>query len=383
MSFHRKPSWQFSPWMMTNTEQIRHLYVHVPFCAHICAYCDFAHVTYREKTADAWLQAIQKEMEHAGIPAVLETIYVGGGTPTALSNDQLEQLLSLLDPYTEGVKEYTIEINPETLDEAKVKILKKHGINRASVGFQSSDPELLSLMGRNHDLEMMHTCMDLLRQYGITNISLDLMYSLPNQTMEQLQQSVFDALSLQPVHLSLYSLTIEENTVFGKKGYAHLDEDSEADMYEWIVDTLHAKGYHQYEVSNFALDGYTSMHNIGYWQYDDFIGIGAGASGKENGCRYDHDRSIKEYIADPYHRVLIPLSKEEQMFESLMMGIRMKEGMDLTLFENRFHESFVHHYGTVLDRMVKQGYMEIKDGKVRASDSGYVIMNSILVEFME
>lgn len=382
MSFHRKPSWQFSQWMMTNTEPCTHLYIHVPFCAHICSYCDFVHIMYHKETVEQWLSAIRKEMEHACIPDTLETIYIGGGTPTALEAEQLDDLLSLIDPYAKHVQEYTIEINPETLDATKAAVLRKHGIDRASIGFQSSDHNLLSLMGRNHTMETMHTCMHLLRRVGITNISLDLMYSLPGQSMAQLQQSLFDALSLKPTHMSLYSLTIEDNTVFKKKGYEHLDEDSEADMYEWIVETLHAKDYHQYEVSNFALDGYWSRHNIGYWQYDDFIGIGAGASGKENGNRYDHVRSVQAYIKDPCNRQLIQLSIEDQMFESLMMGIRMKEGMDLAVFEKRFGETFEQHYETVLAGMLEQGYMEIVDGRLRASEKGYEIMNSLLVEFL-
>lgn len=368
--------------MMIETEPCRHLYIHVPFCAHICGYCDFVHVICRRESVEQWLSAVIKEMEYAHIPDTIETIYIGGGTPTSPDPDQLDALLSAIDPYARHVKEYTIEINPETLDETKAKILHKHGINRASIGFQSSDPSLLALMGRKHTMDTMHTCVSLLREEGITNLSVDLMYSLPGQTMAQLRQSVYDALSLHPSHLSLYSLTIEENTVFGKMGYDHLDEDSEADMYEWIVKTLDEEGYTQYEVSNFAHQGCTSMHNIGYWQYDDFIGIGTGASGKENGSRYDHSRSLSAYIKDSCHREMIPLSKEDQMFESLMMGIRMKQGMDLSVFEKRFGESFEHHYGDVLSTMIQQGHMEIVDGRLRASEKSYEIMNSLLVEFM-
>ena len=366
---------------MTNAEA-RHLYIHVPFCAHICAYCDFVHAVYQSSLSDQWLKAIEKEIRASSIPTDLDTVYIGGGTPTALTASQLDQLLCLLDPYTSAVKEYTIEINPETLNNEKAVIIADHGINRASIGFQSSDPSLLKLMGRKHTMETMKACMELLHSHGIHNISLDLLYSLPSQTMAQLQSSLYDALSLHPTHLSLYSLTIEENTVFGKRGYEHLDEDSEADMYEWIVETLKQEGYEQYEVSNFAKDGNVSLHNIGYWQYDDFIGIGAGASGKENGSRYDHTRSITQYIHDPLYKEMIRLDIEDQMFESLMMGVRMKTGMDLSLFEERFHESFTHHYGKILDDMIRQGHMEIMDGRLRITDRSYEIMNSLLVEFM-
>ena len=210
---------------MIETEPCRHLYIHVPFCAHICGYCDFVHVICRRESVEQWLSAVIKEMEYAHIPDTIETIYIGGGTPTSPDPDQLDALLSAFDPYSRHVKEYTIEIYPETLDETKAKILHWHGINRASIGFQSSDPSLLALMGRKHTMDTMHSCVSLLREEGITNLSVDLMYSLPGQTMAQLRQSVYDALSLHPSHLSLYSLTIEENTVFGKMGYDHLDEE--------------------------------------------------------------------------------------------------------------------------------------------------------------
>ncbi|MBF1101517.1 MAG: radical SAM protein, partial [Solobacterium sp.] len=209
----------------------KHLYLHVPFCRTICSYCDFCHVGYQETVANQWLDAIKTDIQNRHINENLRTIYIGGGTPTALSSSQLDQLLCLLDPYAHTVQEYTIEINPETFDEDKAKILQKHGVNRASIGFQTSDERLLQMMNRHHRLEDVAETMRLLRKYGIDNISLDLMYSLPTQTMESLKKSLQDAIALEPTHLSLYSLTIEPNTVFAKKGYEHLEDDMEADMY--------------------------------------------------------------------------------------------------------------------------------------------------------
>lgn len=368
---------------MTQRSKPEYLYLHVPFCHTICAYCDFCHLVYSHETAEAWLDALEKEIDIRQINPDLRTVYIGGGTPSCLNPSELNRLLDLLDPYTHHVQEYTIEINPETMNEDKARIMADHHINRASIGFQTSDASLLKIMGRHHDLHMVGDVMNLLRKYGIHNISLDLMYSLPSQTMDMLKESLKDALSLNPEHLSLYSLTIEENTVFGKKGYHHLDDDTEADMYEYICQTLPAYGFHQYEVSNFARDGYESMHNSAYWNYRDFYGVGMGASGKEGYLRYDNTGSLKEYLADPLKRTEIPLSQKDAMFEMLMMGIRFKKGMDLSLFAQTFHQSFQEVYGEKAESLIRKGLVEYADNHIRCTDQGYEIMNSVLVEFMD
>lgn len=369
--------------MMIQRNKPEYLYLHVPFCRTICAYCDFCHLVYSQKTAEKWLDTLAEEISLKEISPDLRTVYIGGGTPSCLDAFMLNRLLDLLDPYTHHVQEYTMEINPETVDEEKVRIMADHHVSRVSIGFQSSDPSLLKLMGRHHDLKMIADTMNLFRKYGIENISLDLMYSLPFQTMDILKQSVHDAISLKPEHLSLYSLTIEENTVFGKKGYHHLDDDTEADMYEFICHVLPGYGYHQYEVSNFARDGYESVHNSAYWNYRDFYGIGMGASGKEGYLRYDNTRSLNEYLKDPLKRTEIPLTEKEAMFEMLMMGMRFRKGMDLSLFEETFHHDFQEVYGRKAEPLIQKGLVEYSDNHIRCTDQGYEIMNSVLVEFMD
>lgn len=360
----------------------KHLYLHVPFCRTICSYCDFCHVGYQETVANQWLDAITVDIQNRHINENLVTIYIGGGTPTALSSSQLDQLLCLLDPYAHMVQEYTIEINPETFDEDKAKILQKHGVNRASIGFQTSDERLLQMMNRHHQLEDVAETMRLLRKYGIDNISLDLMYSLPTQTMETLEKSVKDAILLEPTHLSLYSLTIEPNTVFAKKGYDHLEDDIEADMYEWICKTLPKYGYQQYEISNFAKATMISQHNCAYWNYQDFYGIGCGASGLEGSIRYDISKKVREYIENPSIKDITNLTTEEQMFEAVMMGLRLKEGMHIELFEERFHTSVLEVYRTQIKKLCNEGKLILKGNRLRCSEEGFEILNSILLEFM-
>lgn len=359
------------------------LYLHVPFCTSICYYCDFTHGIYQKQKADRWLPAIETEIQQKDINPALKTIYIGGGTPSALSVSQLDKLLSLLDPYASNVQEYTIEVNPESLTDEKAEIFVKHHINRISMGFQTSDPILLKECGRHHTYEDVSHAVSILKNHGLMNISLDLMYSLPHQTMASFQQSIDDALALKPMHLSLYSLTIEENTVFGKKGYQPLDDDTEADMYEYIMSYLPKHGYRQYEVSNFALPGYESKHNLTYWEYRDFYGIGMGASGKEGNIRYDNVRNMNAYLKNPMERTVIPLSEKDQMFEMLMMGMRLKRGMSLKRFEECFGTSFMNVYGDKAESLKKQGMIDWNEAYIKCTDKGYEIMNSVLEEFLD
>lgn len=366
---------------MIRTDHPEALYVHVPFCRSICAYCDFTHEPYRIERADAWLKALKQELSARVQSASLKTIYLGGGTPTALSLTQLEALLSMLDPYAEEAEEYTIEVNPETLDEAKAECLARHRINRASIGYQSDNPKLLALMNRHHSYEDTAACMELLRRHGIANLSLDLMYSLPGQTMAQLQQAVYHAMDLKPAHLSLYSLTIEQGTAFAARKLNHLDDDAEADMYEWICRTLPEHGYQQYEISNFALRGYESRHNLMYWNYRDFYGISAGASGKEGLLRYDHG-TLKEYLEDPLAVKKILLSEADARFEMVMMSLRLVRGLDRKLFQETFGIDVNEVYGSVISRLLQKGWLKEEERYLACTKKSYEILNTVLEEFL-
>ena len=244
------------------TTRIKHLYIHVPFCNAICFYCDFAHRVYDFSLAEKWLERLEKEIKD-NCKDRYETIYIGGGTPSCLNNDQLDRLLTLIDPYTEEVKEYTIEVNPESLTIDKINIFNRHKVNRISMGVQSSDDAILKALNRKHTFNDVREAVKLLKENKLSNISVDLMYSLPDQDMDILKKAVNDILLLDVPHISLYSLTIEENSVFGKRGVKNLDEDIEADMYEYIEKVLTENGYVHYEVSNFCKEGYESRHNMG------------------------------------------------------------------------------------------------------------------------
>ena len=357
----------------------KHLYLHVPFCKSICAYCDFCHYLYKEDQVNKWLDVLKEEMASYKIASSLETIYLGGGTPSVLSLKETEALLTLLHPYSKHLKEYTIEANPESITPDKIRLYKKYGIDRLSLGVESLDAGLLKLINRKHSVEDVYKAIDIIKEGGIDNISIDLIYSLPTQTLSTFMDTLKKALSLDIKHISLYSLTIEEGTLFKAKGYKSLDEDLEADMYEKAKDYLEANGYKQYEIANFAKDGYESKHNIGYWEYDDFYGLSLGASGKIDHRRYDNTRNFNDYLSKHYIAEYYDLSLEDEMFENVMMSLRMKKGLDLSRFKERYQKDFFKVYKEACDK--HKDDLIVENDRVRVKD--LEILNTILVDFLK
>lgn len=367
---------------MIQGNKAKYLYLHVPFCNSICAYCDFTRTIYKNDLANKWLEAVYKELEFKNINEELKTIYIGGGTPSSLSNTQLDTLLSYLDKYTNNIIEYTIEINPESFNKEKCEIIKRHNINRVSIGFQTSNNTLLKRIGRTHTFEDVYNSINILNSFDITNYSLDIIYALPTQTINDLIVTVNDAISLKPKHLSLYSLQIEDNSIFGKQGLLPIDEDIEADMYDYIRDILPKNGYKQYEVSNFALEGYESIHNKAYWLYEDYYGISCGASGKENHILYDKPNSIYEYIDDPTFMYERNLYIEDEMFDTIMMGLRLVEGINIEAFEDRYGIDMIEEYADAINDNINKGLLEIVDGHLRCKGKSIAVLNDILLDFM-
>lgn len=361
---------------MIKTNSIKHLYVHVPFCNSICAYCDFCHRIYNSNLVDKWLVSLKKEISDKCSNSY-ETIYIGGGTPTSLSNSQLEELLKSIEPYSKEVIEYTIEVNPESLDLEKIKLFNKYHINRISMGVQTSDDNLLKLINRKHTFTDVRNKINLLRENHIENISIDLMYSLPNQTMDILKKTLDDFISLDVPHVSLYSLTIEENSVFGKKGYKSLDSDLEADMYEYINSFLISNGYIQYEVSNYSKKGYESKHNLGYWKYEDFLGISLSASSKVGNRRWTNTFNFEDYFKDYNNKSEdLLLELEDLKFENIMMSLRTIYGLNIEEFNSKYNCNFLSEYKKGIDNpniFIENGYIKCKKLE---------ILNNVLLDFM-
>ena len=356
------------------------LYVHIPFCSHICYYCDFARQRYSDRIADEYLKRLERETDRIQQER-FETVYIGGGTPSSLSCQQLEKLFSILERF-EITKEFTFEINPESFDLDKAGILKKHGVNRVSIGLQSFDEEILKEAGRVHKREDIDRTFTALQEAGIENRSIDLMYGFHSQTLEKLESDIEKAVKLDVTHISIYELEVHENTVLGKKGYKGCDEETGYLMYQMIMKKLPEYGFVQYEISNFARRGYQSQHNRTYWHYDDYIGVGLSAAGKENHVRYENTSSMKKYLASQFTGEVIPLSEEDERFEAVMMGLRLLEGIDLEKYRQKYGCDLLEHYRDAADRHLKNGNLLLEKGYLKMSQQGIYVMNDILVDFM-
>ena len=359
------------------------LYVHIPFCQCICAYCDFTRVRYHEQLAEKYLDTLEMELKERVTTFDFQSIYIGGGTPTSLSLVQLDRLLNMLKPYGENAVEITIEANPESISQPLIDVLKKGGINRISLGLQSCNDRMLSFLHRRHTLAIAKQSVSLLKENGLGNISCDLIYSLPTQDRQMWLDTLKELISMDIPHCSLYSLTIEENSEFGRTGQRPLDEDTEAQMYFDAVRILKEAGYLHYEVSNFAKPGYESVHNRHYWHYDDFWGIGLGASGKLTDFRYDNTCNFQDYFQHHWIKERIDLSIEDQKFEMLMMNLRTSRGLDLQYFRDTYHQDLIDCFPQALKSTMDKGWLVIEEGYLRTTETGMALLNTVLEEFLD
>ena len=367
---------------------IRALYLHIPFCHAKCAYCDFDSSGLRGQAlceaASAYLPQLVERLDAFGARGALEsveTVYVGGGTPSVLG-EGLVRLVERVRRWCAPV-EFTCEANPESFDEGLARALAQAGATRVSLGVQSADDGMLKRLGRRHTWDQTVRAVDLLQRQGLTNLSCDLMYSLPGQSRMMWQKTLRQAVSLQVPHLSLYSLTIEEHSAFGRSGQQPLDDQTESEMYFEAVDFLRAQGYQHYEISNFARPGRQSQHNLQYWKYHDFYGVGLGASGKLGNFRYDNTRNFQQYLAGQWVAERIDLSETDRQFEMLMMNLRLVEGLDLRRYDQCFSIPFEQRYAAALQRCLNSGWLTLHDSILRPTEQGMALLNSVLEEFMD
>lgn len=362
------------------------IYIHIPFCIKKCNYCDFASYPQKLSSQDEYINALISQFKRfKGTKA--DTVYIGGGTPSVLSLDNISRLLfSIGDTFLlNDDTEFTIEVNPKTVDLKKAKLLKENGVNRVSIGAQSFiDSELLNL-GRIHTSGDTVMTYEFLREAGFSNISLDLMYAICGQSMDSLAFSLDKAIELNPEHISCYGLKIEENTHFWTMRQNGIiketDDDTFADMYDYIRDKLTRSGYSHYEISNFAKEGKESRHNLKYWQNEDYLGFGLASSSKVGNRRYthtdDYDRYLSSYqLAEDYEMDL-----KEQMDEFVILSLRViKTGVDKDKFKNLFNMHFDDVYASTLDRV--KDYVINDKNTLRLRPEALLVSNSILCQFM-
>ena len=366
-------------------------YVHIPFCTQICYYCDFSKVFIKNQPVDSYLEHLIEEYDSYDIKK-LRTLYIGGGTPTALSAPQLAFLLEKLTDKLDlsYLEELTIEANPGDLDEEKIAVLKDSPVNRVSLGVQTFNDRMLKQIGRSHSEKDIYENIANLKKAGFDNISIDLIYALPKQTMEDVKTNVAKAIALDIPHMSLYSLILENHTVFMnrmRRGKLPLPkEDLEAEMFEYIIAELEKAGFEHYEISNFSKPGFESRHNLMYWDNAEYYGIGAGASGYVNGVRYKNHGPIRHYLqaveagnARVQEEVL---TLKEKMEEELFLGLRKKAGVSKKRFEEKFGLSFEDQYGAVVSELTEQGLLVPDKDIVRMTKKGLFLGDTVAEKFI-
>lgn len=367
------------------------LYVHIPFCVRKCQYCDFLSGPSDEETKDRYIEALLKEIRAAEHTEDYEivSVFIGGGTPSALKAEAIASIMRTLQEqffFCEDA-EVTIEANPGTVDLEKLTIYRNVGINRLSLGLQSTDAEELKLLGRIHSYEEFLKSYEWARKAGFSNINIDLMFAIPGQTGEAWRQHLYQVAELNPEHISAYSLIIEEGTPFAEQNLDLPDEDTEYQMYEDTAEILERYGYRQYEISNYAKQGYMCRHNAGYWQRLEYLGFGLGASSLYGGMRFSNTHQMQEYLKesrnpDQIRKDVTVLSRNEQIEEFMFLGLRMTEGISEKKFEENFDVRLMDVYGDILQKYEETGFMEHIETKWRLTRKGIHVSNHILADFL-
>lgn len=375
--------------------QVKSVYIHIPFCKQICHYCNFVKYYYMETKADAFVDALIKEIDTAvpGKRNVFRTIYMGGGTPTALSIEQLKKLFQFLSQKFDlaSCEEFTIEINPGDIDPEKAKLLHDYGVNRISFGVQVMDDRMLEKIGRMHRVKDVYTTVDILTQTEFTNISLDLIYALPDQSVSHFEKTLEEALQFDLPHYSTYALQIEPKTVFyhkRRKGALHQPpEDDEVQMYQLLQENMKKHGIMQYEISNFAKQGYESRHNLTYWNNDYYFGFGAGAHAYLPGKRTANYKPLGTYMKEINHtgsaiEHLEEITLQDQIEEELFLQLRKAEGINTKAFRVKYGVSLEQLYDEELNRLTQDKLLMYNKGNYALTDKGMLLGDRVFQQFL-
>lgn len=362
--------------------KIQSLYIHIPFCEHLCDYCDFTKVQYFSLFAKPYLKELKKELESYHIPNNLKTIYIGGGTPTALEDDLFLELLQILDKYTKDVEEYTVEANPESLSLNKLKMMKAHGVNRISLGVETTNDEILKNINRHHTYEDVKRAIGTAKEVGFDNINVDLILGLPGVNNEQIKEDLNNLLALDVQHISCYSLTVHPNTVFYLKGIKEPIGDDSRTFYDLVSMILKEHGFIHYEVSNFAKPGFESKHNYAYWKNERYYGIGLGASGYIDNIRYTNTRSINEYLKGVRVDTSETVTFNDDIEYQIMLNLRTIEGIDLKAFKDIFGFDLYEKKKREIDELISRSFLQKEKEKLFPTYEGMMTLDQIILELI-
>ena len=356
------------------------IYVHIPFCKAICSYCDFCKLLYKEDLTDKYLLSLEKEIKERYKGESIDTLYLGGGTPSALNIKELNKLFDILKHIKLNKKyEFTVEMNLSDVTEEKLSLFKSRGVNRLSIGIQSVNPKYFSFLNRESNKEDVINKIDLVKKY-FDNFNIDLMYAFPGETLEEVLDDLSFIIKLNPPHISIYSLIIEPHTLVSFKKIKPIDEELESDMYYNIIDMLRKNNYIHYEISNFSKEGYESNHNLTYWNNNHYYGFGLGAAGYIDNIRYTNTKNMDKYLSGIYVAIKEDITKDIDMENELIFGLRKIKGVNKEEFFKKYNVNIYDKFD-IINLTNKNLLIDDKDYIYIPEDKLY-ISNSILINFI-
>ena len=356
---------------------MKSVYIHIPFCNNICSYCDFTKLYYNKKYINSYLDSLEKEILLNYKGEVIETIYIGGGTPDSLNINELQRLFDITKIFKTNNLEFTIECNVENISDDKLNLFKKNNINRLSIGVQTFNDKLISFLNRKHN--KMQALENISKAHKvIPNINIDLIYAIPEETMDDLKEDVEIFKNLNIEHISTYSLIIEPHTALFINKTNYVDEDLDYKMYEYICNNL--DNYNHYEISNFSLQGFESKHNTNYWNNGNYYGFGLGASGYINDIRYTNTKSIDEYIKGNYIYESNTLTIKDQMQEEMFLGLRKIDGVNINQFKNKYNKNIEDVFD--IKKLLKDKKIIIEKDNLKINHEYLYLSNDVLINFV-
>ena len=357
------------------------VYIHIPFCKSICSYCDFCKFLYVSSWASEYLRKLEEEIKKNYDNDLVKTIYIGGGTPSSLSKEELKYLFDIIRIFSKDKNyEMTFEVNVDDITEELLLFLVNSGVNRISVGIQSFNEICLKFMNRKHSKKDVKEKIKLVKKY-FDNINVDFMFALPIENYVMFLADLREFIKLDVPHISTYSLIIEDNTVLSYKGVNPIKEELDYKMYKKICSSLRKKGYRHYEVSNFAKPGYESVHNLNYWNNSEYYGFGVGAHGYISLLRYENNRSFNDYLSGKYRLKEFLISKREDMENEVILGLRKLDGINIKDFFDKFKVNIQDEFN--ITGLIKRGYLSLENNYLKIKEDKIYIMNEILNQILD
>ncbi len=361
--------------------KISSLYIHIPFCRHICPYCDFAKLIRNDVFEEQYINQLLKDLSSLeGKFFKFKTIYIGGGTPSSLKLSNLERILLIIQKIKFKNAEFTIEANPEDINKDFLELLKKYGVNRISIGVQTFDKNILKSIGRDYSIDFKEL-VNLVNKY-VDNINFDFIYGLPNYNSEVLKKDLGTFFELNVNHASFYSLIVSPGTIYFNKGIKEIDDDQSREYYDYILKEMRNHGFERYEVSNYSKPGFECEHNLNYWKNGQYVAVGLGSSGYEGNIRYINTKNFSEYISGINNKEIERITSKSLKEYYFITNLRLKDGFKLSEYKKIFNEDFLDSYRESVNELVKNKLVEVNGNRFYCTDEGIALLDLVLEKFI-